>query len=266
LNADRDMSLLPREHGAYGQLAFPVVSSLALAGVSPSSVLIAGAVVALFVAHEPLLVLLGRRGTLARRKQGRTAIVWLAAAGALGLVLGLASFALAPANAKWWFGLPLAAGTVLAAVIAADQEKTSGGEVCAALTFSFVAAPMCVAGGADSTIALSVAVVFAATFVTSTLAVRGIILDVRAGGDPRAARTARLAAVMLACVAIAGLLLAAVSAILPWVALAAAVPGLLTATWLALRPPQSSRLRDVGWVIIAASASIPVIFLVFVTG
>ncbi len=138
--------------------------------------------------------------------------------------------------------------------------------MCAALTFSFVAAPMCVAAGADSTIALSVAVVFAATFVTSTLAVRGIILDVRAGGDPRAARTARLAALMLACVAIAGLLLAAVSAILPWVALAAAVPGLLTATWLALRPPQSSRLRDVGWVIIAASASIPVIFLVFVTG
>jgi hypothetical protein len=176
------MSLLPKEHGAYGQLAFPVVSSLTLAGVTPSSVLIAGAVIALFVAHEPLLVLLGRRGTRARREHGRTAVVWLGAAGVLGLALGLASFALAPANAKWWFGLPLSTGAVLAAAIAADQERTAGGEVAAALTFSFVAAPMCVAAGADPGIALSVAVVFATIFATSTLAVRGIIFEVRGAG------------------------------------------------------------------------------------
>ena len=183
----------------------------------------------------------------------------------LGLALGLASYALAPANAKWWFGLPLSTGAVLAAAIAADQERTAGGEVAAALTFSFVAAPMCIAAGADPAIALSVAVVFATIFATSTLAVRGIIFEVRGGGDPRAARNTRRAALGLATAATVGLIGAAVYTILPWIALAAAAPGLMIAAWLVLRPPRSSRLRRVGWAIIAAAASVPVIFLTFVT-
>jgi hypothetical protein len=257
------MRLLPREHGVYGQLALPVVTSLTLAGVAPGSLLIAGAVVALFVAHEPLLVLLGRRGIRARREHGRAAVVWLSAAGITAVLLGLTSFTIAPADVKWWFGLPLSTGAVVIATITADREKTCGGEVAAALTFSFVAAPMCVAAGAEPRMALSIAIVFAATFVTSTLAVRGIVLAVRGGGNTRAARVVRLSALMFACAALAGLLAAAVFAILPWVALTAAAPGSMTAIWLSARPPAPSRLRSVGWTIIGAAASVPVIFIVF---
>ena len=49
--------MLPREHGAYGQLAFPLVTALVIAGVTLSGVLIAVAAIAGFLAHEPLLVL-----------------------------------------------------------------------------------------------------------------------------------------------------------------------------------------------------------------
>ncbi len=53
------MAFLPKEHGAYGQLAFPLVTALAVSGTSVPAGLIALAVVACFLAHEPLLVLLG---------------------------------------------------------------------------------------------------------------------------------------------------------------------------------------------------------------
>ena len=63
--------LVPREHGAYGQLAFPLITSFLVAGVSTVSLLIAASVVAGFLAHEPLLVLVGRRGARAQRQQRR---------------------------------------------------------------------------------------------------------------------------------------------------------------------------------------------------
>ena len=261
------MSLLPREHGAYGQLAFPVVSSLALAGVSPSSVLIAGAVVALFVAHEPTACAVGpswnaraartrahrHRLACGRRRAGPGAwpCVICAGAGEREMVVWTAASGRHCAGRRhrgrsgkdFW-----RRGVCRADVLVPSRRR------CALRP---APTPRLLCRSRSSSPRPS---------SHRHLRCVGSSLDVRAGGDPRAARTARLAALMLACVAIAGLLLAAVSAILPWVALAAAVPGLLTATWLALRPPQSSRLRDVGWVIIAASASIPVIFLVFVTG
>ena len=42
------MRLLPREHGAYGQMALPLVTSLAIAGATASAVLMTTAVVAAF--------------------------------------------------------------------------------------------------------------------------------------------------------------------------------------------------------------------------
>jgi uncharacterized membrane protein YdjX (TVP38/TMEM64 family) len=43
----------PKEHGAYGQLAFPLVTAFAVAGIPPAAALTALAAVAAFVAHEP---------------------------------------------------------------------------------------------------------------------------------------------------------------------------------------------------------------------
>jgi hypothetical protein len=69
--------MLPKEHGAYGQLLFPMATAFAVAGVSPESGVAAAAMTAVFLAHEPLLVWLGRRGSRAKRENGRRAMWFL---------------------------------------------------------------------------------------------------------------------------------------------------------------------------------------------
>ena len=46
------MTLLTKEHGAYFQMALPIATSFAIAGVSPPALLFALAVIAGFLAHE----------------------------------------------------------------------------------------------------------------------------------------------------------------------------------------------------------------------
>jgi hypothetical protein len=68
--------MLPKEHGAYGQMAMPLVTSLVVAGASAPGLLLATAVVIAFLMHEPLVVLLGRRGGRAKREAGGRAGRW----------------------------------------------------------------------------------------------------------------------------------------------------------------------------------------------
>src|SRR5262245_28487506 len=69
--------MLPREHGAYGQLLFPLVTALAVGWPTVAAYGLAVAGIALFVAHEPLLVVMGQRGVRAEREQTRRAWRWL---------------------------------------------------------------------------------------------------------------------------------------------------------------------------------------------
>jgi hypothetical protein len=50
---------LPKEHGAYGQIAFPLAASYGVAGVSTGSLLLSVAAIAAFLAHEPAAIVLG---------------------------------------------------------------------------------------------------------------------------------------------------------------------------------------------------------------
>jgi hypothetical protein len=133
------MSLLPKEHGAYGQLTFPLLTSFAVAGVSVPSVLIACAVVAAFLAHEPLLVLLGGRGPRAKREDGRRARVWLAAAIVVAVGAGLATLAVMASGIRTWLLLPLVPAALVAAAVTSKREKSALGEIAVALTFSLLA-------------------------------------------------------------------------------------------------------------------------------
>jgi hypothetical protein len=89
-------------------------------------------------------------------------------------------------------------------------------------------------------------------FVASTLAVRVVILSVR-GGSARATMAARRAALALAAGASAALGFVAANGLLPATVLIAAAPGLLTATVVATYPPPATRLRPLGWTLIAVS-------------
>jgi hypothetical protein len=255
------MSLLPREHGAYGQIAFPLVTSFAVAGVSGPAVLVALAAIAGFLAHEPLLVFLGARGVRARREQSRPAAVWLIVTSVIAVGAGLVALWSAPTSIRWSFLLPLLPAVFLAAAIGAKREKSSQGEVAVALAFSLLAVPVCLAAGASVGTALAVGSAFASIFVTGTLGVRVVVLKVRRGGNPEAGRSTRITVVALTSAAGVGLAAAALVAALPWAALTAAAPGLAAAAWIAMFPPAPTRLRTVGWTLVATAAAAALILL-----
>lgn len=163
------ISLLPREHGAYGQLALPLVTSFAVAGITIPAALVGVAAVAAFLAHEPPLVLLGRRGVRARRNQSRSAGVWLAVTAASAAGAGLLAIWLVSSAVRWSLLLPLAPAVVLASAVGAKREKGVESEIPAALAFSLLAVPVCLAAGASAATALAISIPFASIFVTGTL-------------------------------------------------------------------------------------------------
>ena len=247
------MSLLPREHGAYGQITFPLLTALAVAGVSTAGLLFIACVVAAFVAHEPATVLLGFRGPRARRELHQRARWWLGSCLAVCAVTGLGALVAIAPPARWSFAVPALPALLLVSTTVRGREKSWLGEAAAAVAFSGAAVPVAMAAGASLTTAALVAIPFALFFVASTLAVRAVILRVRGGGDPRASSATRRAALSLCVVAAAALAVLGMTGALPLSILVAAAPGLLTAAVIAASPPSPTRLRTVGWTLVAMS-------------
>ena len=94
-------ALLPREHGAYGQITFPLLAALLGAGVSTSGLLMTAATVAGFLGHEPAAVLLGLRGARSKRDLARRATRWLGCAVTLGLAAGIGALLTMPSQVRW---------------------------------------------------------------------------------------------------------------------------------------------------------------------
>jgi hypothetical protein len=244
------MSLLPREHGAYGQCALPLVTAYAVAGLTRPSVLIGVAMAASLLAHEPMLVLLGRRGARDRRERRRPAAAWLAATSATAVSAAVAAAWLAPAGSRWSLAVPLVPALVLVVAVAANREKSASGEVSLALACSLAAVPVCVVSGASMAVAFGIGIAFAITFVSATLAVRVILRKARRG--------AGLAFMLLAAFAVFAM---AVRGALPWTAAIAVAPALVTAAALALFPPSPVRLRTVGWTLASAAMTTAVLLV-----
>ena len=244
--------MLPREHGAYGQLLFPLGTALVISGLHPAALLTAAAAVAAFVAHEPAVVLLGGRGVRARVEQRDRAVKWLAISVSIAAVAGISAIASAPAHVRWLFAWPLTFAVVLGALLFANREKTTPGEVTAAISFASVAIPLCAMTAETPLSGFTVAFAFASLFIIGTLAVRIVILRTRGGGDPRAVRSARIQLAMAIMVVALGIpMLAAAGA---GIAAVAVVPGLLVAIILAVRPPHARRLRTIGWTLLSMTA------------
>ena len=148
---------------------------------------------------------------------------------------------------------PAVPAIALAVATARGIEKSWYGETAAALAFSGAAVPISMAGGVSASTAASVAIPFALLFVSSTLAVRVVILRVRGGGDPTAAALTRRAALCVAIGGALGLALMWEKNLVQATVIAAAAPGLFTATIIAVRPPSPAHLRWVGWTLVAVS-------------
>lgn len=252
--------MLPREHGAYGQLLLPLATALAISNVHVSAILTATAALAAFVAHEPLVVLLGGRGARARRERRSQAIAWLAVSGGIAIVAGLAAVAWAPPNTRWLFAIPLTLAAALAGLLLTGREKSTLGEITSAVAFASVSIPI-IGVTASPLRGFVVAFTFASLFIVSTLGVRVVVLKTRGGGDPRAVRATRLQLVVALAVIAIGVPVAALS-VSTGIAALAVLPGVAVAATLAFHPPPARRLRTVGWTLLSTTAFLAVALVV----
>lgn len=250
--------ILPKEHGAYGQLLFPLGTALAIARPGLGAIAFAAAAIAAFVSHESLLVILGQRGVRATREQGAEARNTFATFGTLAIVLGGAALALMPPPARWAVLVPLALGGVLAVLIARRREHTTPGEIVSALAMSALALPVALASRATLAAALTCVVAYAAAFLVATLSVRAVILVTRklAGAGTRLVA----AAVAIALVALLGFLARAgwTMGVGTW----AALPICAVGVGLVAAMPSPRYLREIGWTLVGATALTAVILIV----
>lgn len=246
-------SYLPREHGAYGQMAFPLVTAFGVAGVSAGGLLLAVAVIAGFLAHEPAAVRFGQRGVRAAREYGAEAARWLWACVAVALSAGIGAALVLEPSIRWSLAVPTLPALVLIAAMGQGREKSWYGETAAALAFAGAAVPVVLAAGAPPAAAWHVAIPFALLFATTTLAVRVVILRVRGGGNPQATAATRSAVMTVSIAALLAIVGLTAAHVVPSSMLIAAAPGLATAIVVAARPPAPTRLRLLGWSLVTVS-------------
>jgi hypothetical protein len=242
--------LLPKEHGAYAQLVFPLVTAVLVGEPSGAQFLWFAAAIAIFLAHEPLLILAGERGRRSRAHlatRARCTAVLLLVAGTAAGLLG------------WWVAAPAARLAVIAPVVLAamlvpliltHREKTVYGELLAGFTFSTAAIPVALAGGASTRAALIASGVWCGVFLLSTLSVRAAIARVkRAGGRWRAACANLLLSTAITFTAI---VLAWFGAI-PVLAAVALVPAAVIASLFTIVGVHTRHLRTMGWSLVTTN-------------
>jgi hypothetical protein len=249
-NLTEDRSLLPHEHGAYGQLAMPLLCGLALGRPGAAAWLLATGAFLGFLSYEPLLVASGRRGRRAQEDHGaraRRLAGWILSA---AVVLSGAGFALSSPEARWASVVPpvLAAGVAL--LVFLEVERTVPGEVAVTVALSSAGFPVGVASGARPGAAAAAWLAWSLGFAAATLAVE--VVMARSRSPARDPGPAALGGVLLlqaiaAALALAGIVPAAVPA-------AVAPLAFSSLTVIALRV-QARRLRRVGWATLAGSAA-----------
>ena len=167
-------SLWPREHGAYAQLIFPILSGLLPGHPGPAAFAIAAAGIFLFLANEPAAVLLGKRGGRRRRElepQARQRLGWLLPA---GLAAGAFGFLTMPADGRGLVILPAIPVLILLPLIATHREKSIPGELVVAAAMSSLHVPIAYAGGLRHAELWGPAAFWFGLYVVATFAVHWI--------------------------------------------------------------------------------------------
>jgi YwiC-like protein len=247
----RPRSLLPQEHGAWGQLAMPLLSALAIGGPAPAALLLGAATVLAFLAHEPWLVVLGHRGVRALRDDGARArrAMWsfLAAAGATGL-LGVW---LAPPAARVALVVPAALAAAVVGFVLAKKERTVPGELTVVSALASSGFAVALAGGAPLPVASAATATWILAFASSVFAVHVVLVRALSKGEEEHRwRNATLAALVGG-----GGSAVAVAAGLGWAVPAAVAPTLLLSLVVCLAPFSARQLRELGWGLVGSTTA-----------
>lgn len=243
-------ALLPREHGAYFELGFPLLTGLTVAGPTVSSAAIALAAVALFLAHEPLAVLSGLRGRRLQEQAGADARATFAVLVTIGALVGVTGIWLAGAAAQRAALVPLVLAAALVPWIIRRQQKSVAAELVVVAVFASLVLPVGAAGGMEPGIARIAAAVWFAGYVPGTIAVHALKLHHK--GRP-AAPAMRTAGVAVSVGAVGGAVGAAAIGWVPALAAVAVLPPAAAAGLLSARPVHPRHLKRVGWSLVGTS-------------
>ena len=247
--------MVPREHGAYAELLFPIVTVFIGGSPTTSTWLLAIGAIAAFLANEPLLVLFGQRGTRTKREESDRAKRALLIFALVALGTGVAGLVLAPMVVQYAVGVPLVLGAGLVMLAIQGLERSMVGEGLAAATLSSIAIPLGLSAGLDLTSTLAVALIWLVTSLLGTAVVRLTVSRTKAKTDEELARVRfKRALLVLVSVAVIAVGVAAPygSRVSLWV-LAAAVPVAVVVLVLAALQPTARRLRLMGWSLVAAN-------------
>lgn len=240
--------LIPKEHGAYGQLLIPLVAALLIGRPDAGAYLLAAAGTAAFLAHEGLLVQLGQRGSRAARELRVDARKSVGLFGGFAAVAGVVSLTALPVDARSWLLLPAGLAVAVAVAVFAQVERTTAGELLVGTALSSLSVPVAVAGEVALPSALTLLAVFASVFGAATVSVRAVIGRVAKAGGPPLAGAALLTLALLALLAVLS-----VQGRLASVAPFAAMPVCAVSLGLCARPPSPKYLRQVGWTLVGAT-------------
>lgn len=256
-NRQRSMQrwMFPREHGAYAALAFPVFTVLVAGRPTLEAWLLTFAAFAMFLAHEPLVVVLGVRGPRAERKRGATASRLLTSYGIVALCLG--------AGGLWLSEEPVHYAATVALVFALGGFMLSGeglgrtslGQAVIVTALALVALPVGLACGLSFPVSVYVVGVWA---LVGMLGASVVQLNVdrarrRAKTDPARTRWRTAAALGVSLVVVGAAFAAPFAGLLSLWVLAAASPTAIAAVWMISADPRPGRLRTIGWTLVGAN-------------
>jgi hypothetical protein len=208
-------------------------------------------VVLAFLAHEPLLVVLGQRGKRVKDAVGARALRRLLALGLGAAAAGAVALALAPASVRLAALAPAALAAPVLPLVAARLEKTIAGELLVAAALSACAGPIGLASGAPPSWAWGAAATWFLSFAAATLPVQATLLWARTRGavERRPLAAAGAAAIGLGAVALAA------AGLLPWPAALAVLPTAAAATAAGLARVRPQQFTKVGWTLVGASVA-----------
>ena len=236
----------------------PLATGLALGRPGLVAILLVVAVVLAFLAHEPLLVVLGQRGLRVKDALGVRAARRLALLGACAAACGVAALALAPAPVRLAALAPALLGAPVLPLVAARLEKTFAGELLVAAALSACAAPVALASGAPPSWAWGAVVTWFLSFAAATLPVQATLLWARTKGAQERRPLAAAGATAIGLGALAG----AAAGPLPWPAALAVLPTAVAAVVVALARVRPQQFTRVGWSLVGASVAALAVLLV----
>jgi hypothetical protein len=241
----RNPSLFPREHGVYAEVGFPILTALWIGPASIAGICFALAVIAAFLVHEPVLVLLGRRGRWVKESLGRQARRMIAILAVIAAVCGVIGLWHATSAVRIAFIVLVPIAVPLAFLIATKQEKTLLGESLVALVLSVASVPIAMAGGASVHVAGAAAVIWTVVFVLSTATVHAILA--------RTKRRTNVPAVAVAACALLAVLAGVAGFVAGMLWGLALVPASLIAFGVIVARLPVQRLRTLGWLLVVGN-------------